>query len=225
MRKNKGSQNDEFMDAIAKKIFDQEYEEYEELFETDEQFQQNRYLVENVKYEKKEKKKFPAGVGRFLATAAVVCIVFTIVVPVAEANAWRIWNLGFLFGDHEDHTGITPNIEEDTFPQYYVTAVPDGFDVIFEDTTTTSIIIRYQNQQDQFILYTQVDGDEFFSQLDNEHHDLETEMIGDFETLISANENEQDVIFEAVTDRVAITVQTNAGYDIGKKFIESLKEI
>ena len=223
MRKNKGSQNDEFMDAIAKKIFDQAYEEYAELFENDEQFQQNRHLVENVKYEKKEKKKFQAGVGRFIATAAVVCIVFTIVVPVAEANAWRIWNLGFLFGDHEDHTGITPNIEEDTFPQYYVTAVPDGFDVIFEDTTTTSIIIRYQNQQDQFILYTQVDGDEFFSQLDNEHHDLKKETIGDFEVLIS--ENEQDVILEAVTDRVAITIQTNAGYEVGKKFIESLKEI
>lgn len=223
MRKKTGSQNDEFMDAIAKKIFDQEYEEYEELFETDEQFQQNKHLVENVKYEKKEKKKFPAGVGRFLATAAVVCIVFTIVVPVAEANAWRIWNLDFLFGEHNDHTGVTPNIEEDTFPQYYVTVVPDGFDVIFEDASTTSIIIRYQNQQDQFILYTQVDRDEFFSQLDNEHHDLKKETIGDFEVLIS--ENEQDVILEAVTNRVAITIQTNAGYAIGKKFIESLKEI
>lgn len=53
MRKKTGSQNDEFMDAIAKKIFDQEYEEYAELFENDEQFQQNRHLVENVKYEKK----------------------------------------------------------------------------------------------------------------------------------------------------------------------------
>ena len=225
MRKNKGSQNDEFMDAIAKKIFDQAYEEYAELFENDEQFQQNRHLVENVKYEKKEKKKFPAGVGRFIATAAVVCIVFTIVVPVAEANAWRIWNLGFLFGDHEDHTGITPNIEEDTFPQYYVTAVPDGFDVAFENNKETGVFIQYINAENQFILYTQMKKTEFVSQLDNEHHDLETEMIGDFETLISANENEQDVIFEAVTDRVAITVQTNAGYDIGKKFIESLKEI
>ena len=226
MRKNKGSQNDEFMDAIAKKIFDQAYEEYAELFENDEQFQQNRHLVENVKYEKKEKKKFQAGVGRFIATAAVVCIVFTIVVPVAEANAWRIWDLDFLFGDHEDHTEIKPNTEN-AFPQYYLSTVPDGFDVIFENNTETRVFIQYQNAANQFILYTQIQKAQFVSQLDNEHHDLKTEMIGDFETLISENEseNEQDVIFEAVTDRVAITVQTNAGYDIGKKFMESLKEI
>ena len=222
MRKEKGNYHDESMDAIAKKIFDQEYEKYATLFEEDEQFQQNKHLVENVKYEKKEKKKFSLGVGRFLATAAVVCFVFTIVVPVAGANAWRIWELDFLFGNHDDHTRIDSNTE-DAFPQYYVTKAPKGFEVVFENNEETGIFIQYQNVENQFILYTQIKKTQFVSQLDNEHHALEREMIGDFETLVS--ENEQDVIFEAVTDRVAITVQTNAGYDVGKNFIESLKEI
>lgn len=222
MRKNKGSHSDEFMDTVAKKIFEQEYEKYAALFEEDEQFQQNKHLVENVRYEKKEKKKFSEGVGRLLATAAVVCFVFAIVMPVAQANAWRIWDLDFLFGNHDDHTEIKPNTEN-AFPQYYILAIPDGFQVVFENNEETGIFIQYENAENQFILYTQIQKAQFVSLLDNEHHNLERKLIGNFETLVS--ENEQDVIFEAVTDRVAITVQTNAGYDVGKKFIESLKEI
>lgn len=65
-------------------------------------------------------------------------------------------------------------------------------------------------------MYTQVVREKFVSQLDSEHSKIKEAAVGDFHLLV--RETGSDVFIEAVTNRVAITVQTNAGYKTGKKF-------
>lgn len=239
MRKEKKAQAaqaaEEAMAKLADELAMQEYSEYAHLFEEDEQFLGNRQLVENVSYEDPSEgsaaetadsfeagknKKRKRSIAKLAAIAAVVCLVFTAAVP--EASAWRIWGLDFLFGEHSDHTEIKPN-DENTFPQYYVSEIPYGFDIMFENAEKTGIVIQYQNNNEKTILYMQMKKEQFTSQLDNEHRGMEERKIGDFNALVS--ETADDVIIEAVTDEVAIIVQTNAGYETGKKFMENLKEI
>lgn len=239
MRKEKKAQAaqaaEEAMVRLADELAMQEYSEYAHLFEEDEQFLENRQLVENVSYEDpsegsaaetagsfevRKKKKRKHSLAKLTAIAAVVCLVFTAAVP--EASAWRIWGLDFLFVEHSDHTEITPN-DDNTFPQYYVADIPEGFEIEFESTMKTISNVRYINKENQFILYTQVQREQFVSLLDNENRGIEKAIIGDFNVIVS--KTDKDIIIEAVTDEVAITVQTNAGYETGKKFMESLKEI
>lgn len=210
--KRKHNDRDAYLENIADELLESEYSEYAHLFEEDEQFQQNKHLVEGVRYgeiaavkgETEENTKRRSGtwgksLGKFAAIAAVVCVVFTVVVPIAEADAWKIWNLDFLFGEHDAHTEIKPN-NEDEFPQYCVAEIPEGFDVMFEDITEGNIIIQYQNHFGEIMLYTQVSRENFISQLDNENREVTEKVIGDFTVLASDNGN--DVIFEAVTDNV-----------------------
>lgn len=239
MRKKKTAQAaqaaEEAMAKLADELAMQEYSEYAHLFEEDEQFLENRQLVENVSYEEPskgsaaetagsfevgKKKKRKHSLAKLAAIAAVVCLVFTAAVP--EASAWRIWGLDFLFGEHSDHIESKSN-DEDKFPQYYVYEIPEGFEIAFESTMKTITTVQYINTNDKFILYTQVKRDQFVSQLDNENRGISKETIGDFDVIVS--KTAADVIIEAVTDAVAITVQTNAGYEVGKKFMENLKEI
>lgn len=238
MRKEKKAQEaqaaEEAMAKLADELAMQEYSEYAHLFEEDEQFLENRQLVENVSYEEPskgsvaetagcfevgKKKKRKHSFAKLAAIAAVVCLVFTAAVP--EASAWRIWGLDFLFGEHSDHTEIKPN-DRDTFPQYYVSEIPEGFEIVFEDVGDDSIIVQYTDEYGNYIVYTQVVREKFVSQLDSEHSKIKEDAVGDFHLLV--RETGSDVFIEAVTNRVAITVQTNAGYETGKKFMENLKE-
>lgn len=233
--KENHNDQDTYLENVADELLEAEYSEYAHLFEEDEQFQQKKHLVDGVRYEEstavkdetreekrqRTKTKWGKSLGKVAAIAAVVCVVFTVVVPIAEADAWKIWNLDFLFGEHDDHAEIQPN-DEDKFPQYCVSEIPYGFDIAFENATETGIYIQYYNEREQFIVYTQIKREQYISQLDNEKHDIAEEVISDFSVRVIISEN--DTIFEAVTDTVAITVQTNAGYETGKKFIESLRK-
>lgn len=239
MRKEKTAQAaqtaEEAMAKLADELAMQEYSEYAHLFEEDEQFLENRQLVENVSYEEPskgsaaetagsfevgKKKKRKHSLAKLAAIAAVVCLVFTAAVP--EASAWRIWGLDFLFGEHSDHIESKAN-DEDKFPQYNVCKVLKGYEIVFEDNAKDSVIVQYADEEGNFILYTQTVKENFVSQLDSEHSDIKEDTVGDFNLLVS--ETGSDVFIEAVTNKVAITVQTNAGYEIGKKFMENLKEI
>ncbi len=211
---------DELLEAYVKDVAEEDFKEFAHYFEEDEQYLTNKHLVENVKYEPTKLKKKPIRFTKYVAAAAAVLIIVSVTIPT-EASAWRIWDLRFLFGEHEDHTSIKP---EDKFPQYFVSDLIEGYEVLFESSDESNIMIQYQNKTTgEYILYIQVEKEQFVSQLDNENRNTAEEIIGDFKAVVSENEN--DIIFEAVTDRVAIYVQTDAGYVTGKAFIESLKEI
>ena len=210
---------DELLEAYAKDLAEEDFKEFAHYFEEDEQYLANKHLVEDVRYEPTKPKKKTFRLAKYVAAAAAVLIIFSVAIPT-EASAWRIWDLRFLFGDNGDHTEIKPDVDAD-FPQYYVSAIPEDFDVTFESQNDSSIYIQYCHE-DEYIIFMQVKSEQFVSQLDKENRDFKEEVIGDFRIVVS--QNNHDTIFESVTETSAIFVQTNAGYDVGKKFIESLEE-
>ena len=210
---------DELLNAFAEDMYELEYEEFADIIDTDSQYQANKHLMENVRYEhtSRKKKRFP----KYIAAAIAIIFFLSVTVPTTEASAWKIWKLDFLFSEHSDHVEVKPNNTEQ-FPQYYVDSVPDGFEISFENVTGSIEFFQYQNDRQEYILFTQVKKEQFVSQIDNENRDIKEELIGDFKVIVS--EGNQDCIFEVTTDIVCITVQTNAGYETGKKIIEVLKE-
>ena len=58
--------------------------------------------------------------------------------------------------------------------------------------------------------------------VDNEKTSTQQEMIGAFQVLVTYSE--EDIIYEFVTERALERVSTNAGYAVGKEFIENLKK-
>ena len=59
--------------------------------------------------------------------------------------------------------------------------------------------------------------------IDNEKTDYTAKMIGEFEVLVG--QNGDCYSFEMVTEKTFLTINTDASYDIGVKFIENLHEI
>ena len=211
---------DELLDAYARDLAEEEFEEFAHYFEEDEQYLMNKHLVENVRYEPTKPKKKPFRLAKYVAAAAAILIIFSVAIPT-EASAWRIWDLDFWFGEHEDHTEVKPN-DKDAFPQYYINELPEDFVLSFENMSDSDEYFQYNNSEGKYLIYMQIKREQYISQLDNENRSGITETIGDFRTLVS--ENDVDCIFEVITDNVAIYIQTNAGYDVGKKFLESIKE-
>ena len=197
---------------FAEDLYEADLAEYAYLFEEDEQYLNNKHLIENVRYERapKKKKRFP----KYIAATIAVVLFLSFALPVTEASAWKIWGLDFLFSEHSDHTEVKPD-NEGKFPQYYVDSVPEGFEVSFENVTGSIEYFQYQNAMQEYILFTQVKKDQFVSQIDNENRTLTEEMIGEFKVIVS--ETDKDCIFEVTTDTVCISIQTTAGYEIGKK--------
>lgn len=212
---------DELLEAYTKDLAEEEFKEFAHYFEEDEQYLANKHLVENVRYEPSKPKKKRTGLAKYAAAAAAVLLIVFVTVPT-EASAWRIWDLRFLFSDNSDHTLIRPE-DVDKFPQYYVSEIPESFEIVVETINEENIFVQYQNEEGCYLSYMQVTKDQFVSQLDRENREITEEIIGDFKAAVSNNGS--DAIFEVVTDSVAIFVQTNAGYECGKLFLKNLKEI
>ena len=210
---------DEILDAYAEDLYEADLEEYAHLFEEDEQYLANKHLMENVEYKKTEKRKI--HLTKYIAAAAAVLLIITVTIPTTEASAWRIWDLDFWFGEHEDHTEIRPN-DTDIFPQFVVAELINGFEIAFENIDETGVFIQYQNDNGEYLIYSQIPKSQFTSQLDNENHGVEKQLIGDFEVAVS--DGSKDTIYEVVTDEVAIFIQSNADEDIVKTFLLNLKE-
>ena len=169
----------------------------------------------------KRGKKSRQRLLRYAAVFAAVIIVAGVVIPVDEVSAWVVWKFDALFGENDDHTEIKPNDEND-FIQYYVAEIPEGFEVVGEQTQNGREYITYTNTEGKEIVFSQIKREYYVSSVDNENRGAYSEVIGDFEVLV--NEGKEDCSFEFITDKVAILIYTNAGYDTGKKIIENLKE-
>lgn len=159
---------------------------------------------------------------KYVAVFIVVIVIAGVVVPVEEVSAWVVWKFDAIFGEHDDHTEIKPDDVGD-FLQYYVGEIPEGFEVISEEKKDGREYIQYLNSEGNYIVFYQMERGLYVNSLDNENRKNHYEIISDFEILVS--EGDSDFAFEIVTDKVAILIQTNAGYEIGKEVIENLKEL
>lgn len=166
-----------------------------------------------------------SGVSKVLRYAAVLVLavtVISIVVPVQEVSAWVVWKFDAIFGEEDDHTVINP-VDENDYIKYYLVEVPKGFEISNTVTNKSRTTIEYTSMEEEYIVFSQIKLDSYKTNLDNENRTNYYELINDFEVLVS--ESNDDCRFEFIADTTAITLQTNAGYEVGKTFIKALKEI
>lgn len=170
----------------------------------------------------KRGKKSRQQLLRYAAVFAAVIIVAGVVIPVDEVSAWVVWKFDALFGGDEDHQIINP-VDENDFLQYYVSEIPEGFEVVSERNKDGRYSAIYQNSNNNYITFDQIKIELYLTDFDQENRNHHYEQISEFQTLVS--ENDEDCFFEIITDRVAILIHTDAGYYVGKQLIENLKEL
>ena len=153
------------------------------------------------------------------ATFLVVLLVGSMVIPAQKADAWRVWWLDLLLG--ENSRDIDVNGENEF--KYYVSELPEGFVVESEYKNVNRYSIQYVNDEGKSILFTQNKKTNSEKNIDNEHTHYTKEMIGDFEVM--EGYDSEKIKFEFTDGDTIISVNTNATYEVGKEFIENIKEL
>ena len=221
MRKDKNEKDvsvlaEEMLKSYADSWAEAYADEAEELLRDDEQYQKAAAKYENYKHRNVKK--------RVLRCAAIIiCAVFlaSVAIPIPQAHAWRVWWLDLVTG--QNHQDIDVRAGDEYLGEYYVSELPEGFEVVSERKEKGQYTVTYMNAVGESLLFTQSQRMSAEKHFDNETTDYSRELIGDFEVLVG--ENESFVIFEITTDKNFIVVNTNASYDVGKFFIEKLREI
>lgn len=156
---------------------------------------------------------------RIAAMFLVIVFVGSIVIPVPKADAWRVWWLDLLMGENTQDIDVNNN---DDF-KYYVSELPEGFVFYKEKKNENRYMIQYMNEEGKSISFTQIKNKLGEKNIDNEYTRYTKEMIGDFEVLVGYDSKKNK--FEFTVEDIIISVSTDASYEIGKEFIENIKEL
>lgn len=156
---------------------------------------------------------------RIAAMFLVIVFVGSIVIPVPKADAWRVWWLDLLMGENTQDIDVNTN---DDF-KYYVSELPEGFVFYKEKKNENRYMIQYMNEEGKSISFTQIKNKLGEKNIVNENREYTKEMIGDFEVLVGYDA--EIIEFEFATEDVLMSVNTDASYEIGKEFIENIKEL
>ena len=156
---------------------------------------------------------------RIAAMFLVIVFVGSIVIPVPKADAWRVWWLDLLMGENTQDIDVNTN---DDF-KYYVSELPEGFVFDKEDKNKHRYMLQYVNEEGKVIVFTQDKTTSSEKHLDNENTRYTKEMIGDFEVLVGYDSKKNKCEF--TDEDIIISVSTDASYEIGKEFIENIKEL
>ncbi len=156
---------------------------------------------------------------RIAAMFLVIVFVGSIVIPVPKADAWRVWWLDLLMGENTQDIDVNTN---DDF-KYYVSELPEGFVFYKEKKNENRYMIQYMNEEGKSISFTQIKNKLGEKNIDNEYTRYTKEMIGDFEVLVGYDSKKNK--FEFTVEDIIISVSTDASYEIGKEFIENIKEL
>ncbi|MBR4410638.1 MAG: hypothetical protein IKT31_04900 [Firmicutes bacterium] len=219
MKNSKFEQETElFLDEYAGQITDDWAAEMDKYLAMDENAEANFAKYGKHKYVKPQRK-----ILRYAAIFLIVCFIGSFVIPIPQASAWKVWWMDFLIGINEEDVDVSSDREQE-FLEYYVAEIPKGFTLVNEMLATpTEYIANYANAEGKYIVFMQTEKNESALHLDNENRKLSTDIIGDFEALISTGE--EDIIFGVTTENSNISVQTDAGFEVGKTFLQSLKKI
>lgn len=184
----------------------------------DEDAEENFAKFGKRKYIKPQKK-----ILRYAAILLAVVFIGSIVMPIPQASAWRVWWLDLVFGENDVDIDIMP-ANNNEFKEYYLSEIPEPYELaeVISDTSN-EYITMYLGDGDHYVIMMQIDKDSASEHLDSENRESYTHIVGDYEVLVSKGET--DTVFELTTENVWISIQTNAEYEVGEKFILSLKKI
>ena len=221
MRKDKSEKDvsvlaEEILKSYADEWADEYAAEAEELLRDDEQYRQAA-----EKYGSYRCKSLKQRVLR--CAAVLICAIFiaSIAVPIPQADAWRVWWLDLVTGENSQDIDVREN--DGYMGEYYVSELPEGFELETEEIKDGRRIASYKNGKGKTITFMQAQNLGVNNHIDNEKTDYTAKMIGEFEVLVG--QNGDCYSFEMVTEKTFLTINTDASYDIGVKFIENLHEI
>lgn len=195
-----GQQDAALFDAVLAE--DENYQKYEKLYG------RRRY---------RDPKK---QILRYAAILLVALFVASIAVPVPQASAWRIWWLDLITGESDVDVQVGAENAYD-FVEYYPGKLPEGFRLVSDESKGIGIYeTLYVNEDGNFVRLTQQKKEKSSAYVDSEHSGTAKMIIGVFEVIVTTNGD--DAVFEFETEEAVNYVHTNAGYAVGKEFIENL---
>ncbi len=175
--------------------------------------------IPDLKLRFKKRKSMKRRVLDIAAMFLVVLFIGSIVIPTPEADAWRVWWLDLILGENSEDIDVN---NENEF-KYYVSELPEGFTFAEEEKNVNRHMIKYVDDKGKTIVFTQNKESYSEKNIDNENTQYLKEMIGNFEVLIGSDK--EKIEFEFTGEGAIMTVSTNASYEIGKEFIENIKEL
>lgn len=175
--------------------------------------------IPDLKLRFKKQKSRRRRVLDIAALFLVVLFVGSVVIPAPKADAWRVWWLDLILGENSGDIDVN---NENEF-KYYVSELPEGFVFDKEDKNINRHMIQYVNDKGEVIVFTQNKDTNSEENIDNENTQYSKEMIGNFEVLVGLGEEKSE--FEFTGEGTIMTVSTNASYEVGKEFIENIKEL
>lgn len=215
-KKDISAQAEEMLKSYADGWAEAYAAEAEELLRNDEQYRQAAEKYGS--YRRRSLKKC------LLRCAAVlVCAIFiaSIAVPIPQAHAWRVWWLDLVTGQNSEDMDVCAN--KDYVGEYYVSELPEGFELEKEESKDGRRIASYKNLGGKTITFMQVQNQGAGNHIDNEQTVYEKKMIGEFEVLVG--ESNERIFFEMITENTCLVISTDADYETGVNFIEHLHEI
>lgn len=219
MRKKRAAKEaDEILKKLADDVAKAYGEEAERLMQQA-QAEGEPDLKLNLKKPQGKSKLLHNRALRIAAMFIIVVFVGSIVIPIPKADAWRVWWLDFIIGENSEDVDIN---NDDDF-KYYVSELPNGFTYEKEYRKLNQLLVIYTNGDGKNIMFTQIKGNSTENYADNKYTKYSKEMIGGFEVLVGCDDNKTE--FEFMGEDTIMTVNTDATYDVGKKFIENIKEL
>ncbi len=217
MKENKKveQQAEDILRAYADELDAQYADEFDAILAEDPDYQKNIERYGKRRYMKPQKR-----ILRYAAILLVAIFAASVIVPVPQASAWRIWWMDLITRNGDVSMKVDAEGEYD-FAEYYAAKIPEGFELskdVYVDGNRRDVL--YKNEIGKYIQFRQQRKDKASSYVDTEKAETNREAIGTFQVLVTYSGD--DVIFEFTTECALDRVHTNAGYVVGKKFIESL---
>lgn len=217
MKENKKveQQAEDILRAYADELNAQYADAFDAILAEDPDYQKNIERYGKRRYVKPQKR-----ILRYAAILLVAIFAASVIVPVPQASAWRIWWLDLITGQSDVDMQVDTENEYD-FAEYYATKIPDGFELLEDQYIgKNKRDVIYQNEEGKYIFFRQQRKDKTTSYVDNESTSSQQEMIGAFQVMTTYRGG--DIVYEFTTDRALCRVHTDAGYAVGKEFIGNL---
>ncbi len=208
-------QAEEILCSFGENVGRQDVALFDEILAGDENYQKYAKIYGNRRYRDPKKQ-----VLRSVAVLLIALLAASFVVPVPQASAWRIWWLDLFTGEGKADVQVDAENAYD-FVEYYPGELPDGFELVSDEVVNrTKHETKYEDANGKYIFFSQKEIEKASDYVDKEKAETTTRLIGNFEVVVTYSQD--DVIFEFTAEQSVGRIHTNAGYAIGKEFIENL---
>ena len=152
MKENKKveQQAEDILRAYADELDAQYADAFDAILAEDPDYQKNIERYGKRRYVKPQKR-----ILRYAAILLVAIFAASVIVPVPQASAWRIWWLDLITKNSDVDMKVDTEKEYD-FVEYYPGEIPEGFELVKDESVEeTSRVIEYVKDDSTYIRFKQ----------------------------------------------------------------------